>query len=169
MRSEHESLRKLQAELARCLIGHDGSSGDCHLQHLAKVDLDRSRETLLRKRISQTRALLPKTAASLGTDFQKWFREFADKHHFNGLHAISQDTIAFAYWLSVKKTDRLWIGQLARWESIDCHWPLARTFIKFFRFEPIFLPINVWTTLPCEKSIAGAVFVSMGGFERSRF
>lgn len=135
MSAEDEALRILQAELARCLTQPSIPFAGRQVQSLHKPELDQSRETLVRKRMSQTRDLLPRTAALLDTSFYTSFREFAIGHHFNGPAAISKDAIAFSKWLSTNKMYSPWIGQLAQWESVDCHWPTGKTFIRFFRFE----------------------------------
>jgi len=135
MTTENRELGKLQAELARCLTGQAISSDDSQVQKLSKTELDQSRETLIRKRISQTRFLLPRTATWMGPQFGEQFREFADTRHFNGLNAISKEAVAFSDWLVTRKQDNPWLGRLAQWESMDCHWQLGKSSIRFFRFD----------------------------------
>ena len=135
MTATSEDLSKLQVELARCLTGQGIFSDDCQVQKLRKEDLDQSRETLIRKRISQTRFLLPRTANLMGPEFVVQFREFAETHHFNGLNAISREAVTFSKWLATRQLHRSWIGQLAQWESMDCQWPLGKISIRFLRFD----------------------------------
>lgn len=125
MTMPNQDLGKLQAELARCLTGRGISSEDSQIQELSKVDLDQSRETLIQKRISQTRNLLPRTAAWMGPPFVEQFREFADTRHFNGPYAIAREAVSFANWLVTRKLASPWLGQLARWESMNCQWSLV--------------------------------------------
>jgi len=135
MRSEENSLRQIQIEIARVLTKSGAMPIDGDLKMLSSIELEQSRETLLRKRISQTRHLFPRTASAMGTRFDQSFREFAAKHHFNGSNAIAMDAIAFSKWLGKTKITLPWMGQLALWESMDCHWPLAKNYVKFFRFQ----------------------------------
>ena len=135
MTTDNEDLSKLQAELARCLTGRGVSPKDSHVTGLSKLDLDLSRETLIRKRLSQTRNLLPRTAAWMGPQFAEQFREFAETHHFNGEYAISKEAVFFSNWLVTRKLAYPWIGQLAQWESMECHWSLGRISVRILRSE----------------------------------
>jgi hypothetical protein len=90
---------------------------DC-LQGIDPSELQRASETLIRKRISQTRHLLPLTTGALATSFPKLFRAFATRHHFDSNAAILLDAIYFARWLSTQQSEPNWIIELARWESL---------------------------------------------------
>ncbi len=89
-----------------------------YLQGIDPSELQRASETLMRKRISQTRHLLPLTTDVLGTSFPKLFRAFATRHHFDSNAAILLDAIYFARWLSAQHSEPDWIIELARWESL---------------------------------------------------
>jgi hypothetical protein len=132
---ENDSLRQFQIEIARVLTQSKTTPVDNERMKLNTSELEQSRETLIRKRISQTRYLLPRTASAMGTPFNHLFREFAMKHHFNGSNAIAMDAIAFSTWLNRSKNASPWIRQLAMWESMDCHWSLGKIHIKFYRFQ----------------------------------
>jgi hypothetical protein len=133
MEQENDSLRQIQVEIARVLTESRTASIDS--LKLSASDLEQSRETLIRKRISQTRYLLPRTASAMGAKFSRSFREFSAMHHFNGSNAIAMDAIKFAAWLNKSKLVTPWMGQLALWESMDCHWSMAKIYVKFFRFQ----------------------------------
>ena len=135
MAQEDDSLRQIQAEIARVLTEPRTASIDGDSLMLSVSDLEQSRETLIRKRISQTRHLLPRTALAMGLNFNSIFREFASTHHFNGSNAIALDAIMFARWLSETKTGTPWVRQLALWESMDCYWSTAKFYLRFFRFQ----------------------------------
>ena len=139
MAQEDDSLRQIQVEIVRVLTESRTAPIDCDSRKLSASDLEQSRETLIRKRISQTRQLLPRTALATGPDFNRMFREFASTHHFNGSNAIVMDAIAFARWLREAKIAMPWVRQLALWESMDCYWPTARIYVKFFRFQYDFM------------------------------
>ncbi|MCY2983445.1 MAG: hypothetical protein NTY15_07370 [Planctomycetota bacterium] len=135
MAQEDDSLRQIQVEIARVLTESRTAPIDCGSLTLSASDLEQSRETLIRKRISQTRQLLPRTALAMGLDFNSIFREFAATHHFNGSNAIAMDAIALARWLSETEIAMPWVGQLALWESMDCYWSTAKIYVKFFRLQ----------------------------------
>lgn len=133
MSKEQSSLREIQVAIARALTESEMSPTDCGRMNLSATELEQSRETLIRKRISQTRHLLPRTASILAKDFSPLFREFAATRHFNGSNAMAMDAIAFAKWLEGKTIAVPWIGQLALWESMDCLWLVAKIYVKFYR------------------------------------
>jgi hypothetical protein len=135
MAQEDDSLRQMQIEIARALTESRTALIDCDALKLSASDLEQSRETLIRKRISQTRHLLPRTALAMGMNFNRLLREFASTNHFNGSNAIAMDAIAFARWLSETNTAMPWVRQLALWESMDCYWSTAKFYIRFFRFH----------------------------------
>ncbi len=135
MAQEDDSLRQVQVEIARVLTESRTAPIGCDSLKLSASDLEQSRETLVRKRISQTRHLLPRTALAMGLKFNIVFRDFASTHHFNGSNAIAMDAIAFARWLSETKIAMPWVRQLALWESMDCYWAIAKIHVKFFRFQ----------------------------------
>ena len=135
MADEDDSLRQMQIEIARVLTESRTAPIDCDSLKISDGDLEQSRETLVRKRISQTRNLLPQTALAMGLNFNRMFREFASTHHFNGGNAIAMDAIEFARWLSKTKIAIPWVRQLALWESMDCYWSTARIYVRFFRFH----------------------------------
>jgi hypothetical protein len=140
-----------QRALARALTGLGGKEA---AQCDASLDVDlllgmdpeeiaRSAETLIRKRISQTRAALPGTARILGTDFPKMFREFSGSHFFHGTDAIWKDAIEFTRWLRSRRTDPAWLFDTLRWEYERCMWETHRYYVSCFRTKfavPAWIP-----------------------------
>lgn len=105
---------------------------------LAGISIDqlrRSRTTLLRKRISQTRRLMPHTVRVLGERYRASFGEFAASHHFRGFEAPLFDALYFGQWLCQRQELPVWVGDLARWESL-----------RFVRQALVVLPLRyrVW-------------------------
>ncbi len=101
----------------------DANKDEClnkidYLQSIDPRELQRASETLVRKRISQTRHLLPLTTGALATSFPKLFCRFATVHHFDSNAAILLDAIYFVRWLSAQNGEPDWIIELARWESL---------------------------------------------------
>jgi hypothetical protein len=124
MDSELQKLLEQQRYVATQLtqsresLSNIDSPRDAHTYAVSNIDLERSRETLIRKRISQTRSQLPQTAKSLGQDFVATFREYAQQNHVNGPNAIARDALSFADWLSKNSSVARWMSQLAKWESL---------------------------------------------------
>lgn len=117
-------LERLQAALAQRLV-YPGRSVEC--LDLDASELDRAAETLLRKRISQTRGLLPLSTSRLGKQYRSLFREYARDHHFNGHRAILIDAERFAGWLLDRLRDSrrsgpvdLELQEALRWEQEMC-------------------------------------------------
>ena len=92
-----QELERLQAALAKRLVFWNRSL-ESDSAELDSAELDRASETLLRKRISQTRSLLPESTKLLGREYRREFREYAKSHHFDGHRAILFDAIHFADW-----------------------------------------------------------------------
>ena len=132
---EKDTLCQIQIEIARILTDSRTKLIDGGQFKLSSSELEQSREILVRKRISQMRHCLPRTASAMGTEFNLSFREFAGTHHFNGSNAITMDAIVFSTWLGDSKIALPWIKQLALWESMDSQWPMAKIYVKFFRFQ----------------------------------
>jgi hypothetical protein len=67
---QHQELERLQAALAKRLVfsnrSLDSDSAELARAEVDSAELDRASETLLRKRISQTRSLLPESTKHLG-------------------------------------------------------------------------------------------------------
>jgi hypothetical protein len=105
------------------------------LDSLKSHDLERSAETLLRKRRSQIRSMLPRTTKILGSDYPIKFQFFAVSRHFDGLHAIAREAIAFSDWLHQQPDVPQWIAELSRYESLTIRWSRSIFLIQFFRFH----------------------------------
>ena len=100
---ERRELERLQAALAARLVYPDRPIGGLGLE---ASEMDRAAETLVRKRISQTRGLLPRSVELLGKEYRKSFREFARSHHFDGHRAILIDAERFAGWMLASARDK---------------------------------------------------------------
>lgn len=111
---------------------------------LSQDELQRSSQTLHRKRLSQTRFAMPLTSEVLGECFEPLFLEFSQDRHFDGHKAWAIDVIEFSIWLGViaqrdhhASIDSFpdWLPDLARWESMATRWFTARYFVLIFRYR----------------------------------
>ena len=152
VQESEQELQKLQVELARFLTSSGPVSNSEQLYGISLKEIELNRDTLYRKRLSQTKFWMPKTAAVLGIAFEVNFREFAISHHFNGHKAIALEAIGFAEWLAARTEylpeDRPWIGELACWETLDCRWHQGAFFIRLFRFHYDFSRSNQFSEPP---------------------
>ena len=122
-------------------------------------DLARSRETLIRKRISQTRHLMPLTAETLGPRFGPLFRQSAERNHVNGKNAIVRDALLFAEWLkrrevadSAAQDECVQMAiQLATWETMGFACKSRSLCIRFARFDWDFGSWSDRTKLPKKR------------------
>jgi hypothetical protein len=139
MDANQDSLKQLQQDLARQLTGGNSVSEAASSMGLSETDLVQSRETLFRKRCSQSRHLLPRTAELLKPNFVSVYRQFADDNHINGPNAIPREAIAFALWLAPwiagQHANPPWVAELARWETSGCYWSTSKIFVWLFKFE----------------------------------
>lgn len=110
------------------------------LADLDQDEIDRSAETLIRKRLSQTRSSLPWSAILLGDTFSREFRLFAASHFFHGTDAIYRDAIEFARWLARRHPEPPWLQDALRWECCRCEWDSSRFYFTFFRMRYLFEP-----------------------------
>jgi hypothetical protein len=141
---QHQELERLQAALAKRLVfsnrSLDSDSAELARAELARAELDRASETLLRKRISQTRSLLPESTKHLGREYRREFREYAQSHHFDGHRAILLDAIHFADWKlyslareQESKPDSHKLRDALRWEQELCRARLSRFRLRLMR------------------------------------
>lgn len=141
---QRQELERLQAALAKRLVFWNRSleSGSAELARaeLDSAELDRASETLLRKRISQTRSLLPESTKHLGREYRREFREYAQSHHFDGHRAILLDAIHFADWKLYRlareqesKPDSHKLRDALRWEQELCRMRLSRFRLRLMR------------------------------------
>ena len=151
---QHQELERLQAALAKRLVfwnrSLESDSAELDSAELARAELDsaeldsaeldRASETLLRKRISQTRSLLPESTKLLGREYRREFREYAKSHHFDGHRAILLDAIHFADWKLYRlareqesKPDRHKLRDALRWEQELCRMRLSRFRLRLMR------------------------------------
>lgn len=92
------------------------------LQGIDPEELLRSRQVLFRKRLSQVRHLLPRTAAALAEQYSLLFRDYHSQHRFEGHRAPMLDAIQFANWLQNTPNLPSWKKELAKWESLPVQW-----------------------------------------------
>lgn len=141
---QHQELERLQAALAKRLVfsnrSLDSDSAELARAELDSAELDRASETLLRKRISQTRSLLPESTKHLGREYRGEFREYAQSHHFDGHRAILLDAIHFADWKLYRlareqesKPDSHKLRDALRWEQELCRARLSRFRLRLMR------------------------------------
>ena len=139
---QHQELERLQAALAKRLVFSNRSleSAELARAELDSAELDRASETLLRKRISQTRSLLPESTKHLGREYRGEFREYAKSHHFDGHRAILLDAIHFADWKLYRlakeqesKPDSQKLRDALRWEQELCRARLSRFRLRLMR------------------------------------
>jgi hypothetical protein len=141
---QHQELERLQAALAKRLVfsnrSLDSDSAELARAELDSAELDRASETLLRKRISQTRSLLPESTKHLGREYRGEFREYAKSHHFDGHRAILLDAIHFADWKLYRlakeqesKPDSQKLRDALRWEQELCRARLSRFRLRLMR------------------------------------
>jgi hypothetical protein len=141
--NERAELEQLQYEIERRLTQPiDASSASFKTPFLKQESgLARSRETLIRKRVSQARHLLPITVAQIGTHFNELFREFAERNHFNGKDAIHQDALRFVRWLTVRPVAALdglnaeMVLQVAERETMHIACRTRQFYVRFHRFD----------------------------------
>lgn len=141
---QHQELERLQAALAKRLVfsnrSLDSDSAELARAELDSAELDRASETLLRKRISQTRSLLPESTKHLGREYRREFREYAQSHHFDGHRAILLDAIHFADWKLYRlareqesKPDSHKLRDALRWEQELCRARLSRFRLRLMK------------------------------------
>ena len=141
---QHQELERLQAALAKRLVFSNRSlesdSAELARAEVDSAELDRASETLLRKRISQTRSLLPESTKHLGREYRREFREYAQSHHFDGHRAILLDAIHFADWKLYRlareqesKPDSHKLRDALRWEQELCRARLSRFRLRLMR------------------------------------
>jgi len=141
---QHQELERLQAALAKRLVfsnrSLDSDSAELARAEVDSAELDRASETLLRKRISQTRSLLPESTKHLGREYRGEFREYAQSHHFDGHRAILLDAIHFADWKLYRlareqesKPDSHKLRDALRWEQELCRVRLSRFRLRLIR------------------------------------
>ncbi len=141
---QHQELERFQAALAKRLVfsnrSLDSDSAELARAEVDSAELDRASETLLRKRISQTRSLLPESTKHLGREYRREFREYAQSHHFDGHRAILLDAIHFADWKLYRlareqesKPDSHKLRDALRWEQELCRARLSRFRLRLMR------------------------------------
>jgi len=141
-----------QIAIARALTKIDGptpTDADPFVADLDSGEIARSAETLIRKRISQTRSALRWSAQLMGETFSKEFRVFASTHFFHGSDAIYRDAIEFARWLAARHPSPPWLQDSLRWECERCIWESSHFYFVSFRMrylvgEPIRFDHRVW-------------------------
>jgi hypothetical protein len=90
-------------------------------------------DSLFYKRLHEVEKLLPLTRKALGTEFEKYFREFANQFLPQTIKKHLEDAVRFGEFLQTKEIKFAWAKDLARFEK-------AR--LSFNNSEKRFLPEN---------------------------
>jgi len=141
-----KSLERLQRAIASRLVGApetDDEHREGILHALDPDELLRSSRTLMRKRLSQTSALLPITRCLLGSSFDELFLQYATEMHVNGSKAALQDGAAFSEWLRRRLDDvplpasvcKEQVAESCRFEGRLCDWRNSDWFFERERFS----------------------------------
>jgi hypothetical protein len=150
---EIERLRIDQEALAAMLL-NVRTNTDASTLSIDQQQLDDSRETLFRKRQSQTAACLPRTAAILKQDFFSEYRSFAESYQPSGAKAIMDEAIAFATHIQKHHVLEGWKADAVRYDLLHCRWKRNNFFctIRRLTFDiPGWLPDN--TEQPRKRSL----------------
>lgn len=131
----NKELASLQASLAIRLVYPERS---IDLSDLDQQELDRAAETLIRKRLSQTRSLLAESVKFIGKDYRRLFREYSRSHHFDGHRAILLDAVHFADWMLARVNNQTdpsarKLAESLRWEQELCRLRLSRFRVRLIR------------------------------------
>jgi len=183
--SEKDQLLRLQIYVAKRLTDSTDSSiledanpvlpgnSTVPVNSPSEEDLARSRETLIRKRISQTRHLMPLTAETLGPRFGPFFRQYAERNHVNGRNAIVRDALWFSEWLNRREVadtaaqdESVQMAiQLSTWETMRFACKSRSLCIRLARFDWDFGSWSDRTKLP-KKSCVWWCVLRVLGFRR---
>lgn len=173
------SLKELQQALAVALTSNNGLPGQHPVQDSRQdsgqdllvgfdpVELQQSRETLVRKRLSQIASLMPKTQASLQVDYEPWCRAYIDQSHFQGFQAPQLDAIHFVRWLKATRHIAGWRLEVAVWEAMRVEWGISKFLfrIKIFRYD-VLRSIADGIEPPARRSVWIAVRLGRWGLFR---
>jgi hypothetical protein len=129
---EIERLRIDQEALAAMLL-NVRTNTDASTLSIDQQQLDDSRETLFRKRQSQTAACLPRTAAILKPHFFSEYRSFAGGYQPNGSKAILDEAIAFARYIQKRHVLERWKADAVRYDLMLCRWKRNKFFFTIQR------------------------------------
>jgi hypothetical protein len=136
---ELNRLGALQRRLADALTNTASKDGRQRLVdeelELDSTEIERSRQVLVSKRLSQLASMLPNTTEILGVEFRSFALKYISATHINGEHAIQQDAVFFARWLSKQESIDLWKRERVVWESVHWMWYLRKFSLRFFRFR----------------------------------
>ncbi len=135
---ERQSLSDRQRALAQRLTRSNSPNHRepfSRLDDLDQLQIKQAIETLVRKRISQTRELLPLSAGFMGLKFAEQFREYSCLYHWNGHRALWLDALGFANWLKRQGGLEPWLIDSLRRESIQIRWQISRVYFSFARLR----------------------------------
>ncbi|MDQ3799777.1 MAG: hypothetical protein M3384_10015 [Acidobacteriota bacterium] len=74
-------------------------------------------DSLFHKRLHEVEKLLPLTRKALAKDFEKYFREFANRFLPRTIKKHLEDALGFADFLQSKEVEPVWIKDLAKFEQ----------------------------------------------------
>lgn len=146
---EIEKLRIDQETLAAKLLNvQTNTNTDAAALFIDQQQLDDSRETLFRKRQSQTASCLPRTTAILKQDFFSEYRSFAESYQPTGAKAILDEAIAFAVHIQKHHLLEGWKANAARYDLLLCRWKRNKF---FFTIERLSFDIPGWSPESAER------------------
>lgn len=131
---EIEKLRIDQETLAAMLL-NVRTNTDPSTISIDQQQLEDSRETLFRKRQSQTAACLPRSAAILKPNLFHDYRGFAEGYQPNGSKAILDEAIAFARHIQKRQVLERWKADAVRYDLMLCRWKRNKTFFNIQRLN----------------------------------
>ncbi len=129
---EIERLRIDQETLAAMLL-RVRTNNDASTLSIDQQQLDDSRETLFRKRQSQTAACLPRTTAILRQNFFIEYRSFAEGYQPKSSKAILDEAIAFASHIPKHHVLERWKAEAVRYDPLFCRWKRNKLFFTIDR------------------------------------
>jgi hypothetical protein len=92
-------------------------------------------DSLFYKRLHEVEKLLPLTRKALGTEFEKYFREFANQFLPQTIKKHLEDAIEFIEFLQSKKIEPVWAKDLARFEGARLSFNNSEKRILLKRFD----------------------------------
>jgi hypothetical protein len=126
-------LAKLQFALAQSLT-RNSVNESALIENLSADELERSAETLIRKRLSYIHYFLPRSVEAICRSTEP-IENLRNEYHFSGPHAPALDAIAFAKWLATEEVVADWIAELAIWESLALKWYEGSRSVQIVRFR----------------------------------
>ena len=157
---EIERLRIDQETLAAMLLSVRTNT-EAPTLSIDQQQLNDSRETLFRKRQSQTAACLPRSAAILKPNLFHDYRGFAEGYQPNGSKAILDEAIAFARHIQKRQVLERWKADAVRYDLMLCRWKRNKT---FFNIQRLTYDIPGWSLDNSEQPYKKSLLVIVWRF-----